>query len=50
MEEALRERVVGLDHVVEAINDTVRISRARLQAPKSCCFVLVLRGRRVLAR
>jgi len=33
MEEALRERVVGQDHVVEAISDAVRISRAGLQAP-----------------
>jgi ATP-dependent Clp protease ATP-binding subunit ClpB len=40
--DALREHVVGLDHVVEAISDTVRISRAGLQAPKSCRFVLVL--------
>ena len=33
MEDALRERVVGQDHVVEAISDAVRISRAGLQAP-----------------
>jgi ATP-dependent Clp protease ATP-binding subunit ClpB len=33
MEEALRERVVGQDHVVEAVSDAVRISRAGLQAP-----------------
>ncbi|KIM39539.1 hypothetical protein M413DRAFT_447019 [Hebeloma cylindrosporum] len=33
MEEALRQRVVGQDHVVEAISDAVRISRAGLQAP-----------------
>ncbi|KAJ3502391.1 hypothetical protein NMY22_g18603 [Coprinellus aureogranulatus] len=33
MEEALRGRVVGQDHVVEAISDAVRISRAGLQAP-----------------
>jgi len=33
MEDALRRRVVGQDHVVEAISDAVRISRAGLQAP-----------------
>jgi ATP-dependent Clp protease ATP-binding subunit ClpB len=33
MEEAVRERVVGQDHVVSAISDSVRISRAGLQAP-----------------
>lgn len=33
MEDALRKRVVGQDHVVEAISDAVRISRAGLQAP-----------------
>ncbi|KAF9558351.1 P-loop containing nucleoside triphosphate hydrolase protein, partial [Agrocybe pediades] len=33
MEDALRERVVGQDHVVEAVSDAVRISRAGLQAP-----------------
>jgi len=33
MEEALRRRVVGQDHVVEAVSDAVRISRAGLQAP-----------------
>ncbi|KAJ2917082.1 hypothetical protein MD484_g3350, partial [Candolleomyces efflorescens] len=33
MEDALRSRVVGQDHVVEAISDAVRISRAGLQAP-----------------
>ena len=33
MENALRARVVGQDHVVEAISDAVRISRAGLQAP-----------------
>ncbi|KAI9572021.1 P-loop containing nucleoside triphosphate hydrolase protein [Boletus coccyginus] len=33
MEDALRERVVGQDHVVSAISDAVRISRAGLQAP-----------------
>ncbi|KAF9444262.1 P-loop containing nucleoside triphosphate hydrolase protein [Macrolepiota fuliginosa MF-IS2] len=33
MEEALRKRVVGQDHVVTAISDAVRISRAGLQAP-----------------
>ena len=33
MEEAIRERVVGQDHVVSAISDAVRISRAGLQAP-----------------
>jgi DNA polymerase III delta prime subunit len=33
MEDALRKRVVGQDHIVEAISDAVRISRAGLQAP-----------------
>jgi hypothetical protein len=33
MEVALRARVVGQDHVVGAISDAVRISRAGLQAP-----------------
>ena len=33
MEETLRRRVVGQDHVVEAVSDAVRISRAGLQAP-----------------
>ena len=33
MEEALRQRVVGQDHVLTAISDAVRISRAGLQAP-----------------
>ena len=33
MEEALRGRVVGQDHVVSAVSDAVRISRAGLQAP-----------------
>ncbi|KAK0460997.1 P-loop containing nucleoside triphosphate hydrolase protein [Desarmillaria tabescens] len=33
MEETLRQRVVGQDHVVHAVSDAVRISRAGLQAP-----------------
>ncbi|KAG6872381.1 hypothetical protein C0995_010133 [Termitomyces sp. Mi166 len=33
MEDSLRQRVVGQDHVVAAISDAVRISRAGLQAP-----------------
>ncbi|KAF8886289.1 P-loop containing nucleoside triphosphate hydrolase protein [Infundibulicybe gibba] len=33
MEDVLRQRVVGQDHVVTAISDAVRISRAGLQAP-----------------
>ncbi len=33
MEETLKKRVVGQDHVVEAVSDAVRISRAGLQAP-----------------
>lgn len=33
MEDTLRQRVVGQDHVVSAISDAVRISRAGLQAP-----------------
>ena len=33
MEDSLRQRVVGQDHVVSAVSDAVRISRAGLQAP-----------------
>ena len=33
MEETLRKRVVGQDHVLRTISDAVRISRAGLQAP-----------------
>lgn len=33
MEDVLQQRVVGQDHVVAAISDAVRISRAGLQAP-----------------
>lgn len=33
MEDALRQRVVGQDHIVTAVSDAVRISRAGLQAP-----------------
>jgi ATP-dependent Clp protease ATP-binding subunit ClpB len=33
MEDVLRQRVVGQDHVVSSISDAVRISRAGLQAP-----------------
>jgi ATP-dependent Clp protease ATP-binding subunit ClpB len=33
MEDDLKNRVVGQDHVVTAISDAVRISRAGLQAP-----------------
>ena len=33
MEDTLRGRVVGQDHVVTAVSDAVRISRAGLQAP-----------------
>jgi ATP-dependent Clp protease ATP-binding subunit ClpB len=33
MEDALQQRVVGQNHVVGAISDAVRISRAGLQAP-----------------
>ena len=33
MEDSLTKRVVGQDHVVEAVSDAVRISRAGLQAP-----------------
>ena len=33
MEDSLRKRVVGQDHVLSAISDAVRISRAGLQAP-----------------
>lgn len=33
MEDTLRRRVVGQDHVLAQISDAVRISRAGLQAP-----------------
>lgn len=33
MEDALRRRVVGQDHILSAVSDAVRISRAGLQAP-----------------
>lgn len=33
MEDTLRQRIVGQDHVVKTISDAVRISRAGLQAP-----------------
>ncbi|KAK0226196.1 P-loop containing nucleoside triphosphate hydrolase protein [Armillaria fumosa] len=33
MEDTLRQRVIGQDHVVHAVSDAVRISRAGLQAP-----------------
>ncbi|KAF8909848.1 P-loop containing nucleoside triphosphate hydrolase protein [Mucidula mucida] len=33
MDEVLRQRVVGQDHVIAAVSDAVRISRAGLQAP-----------------
>lgn len=33
MEDTLRQRVIGQDHVVAAVSDAVRISRAGLQAP-----------------
>ena len=33
MEDALKARVIGQDHVVRAVSDAVRISRAGLQAP-----------------
>ncbi|KAI0316151.1 P-loop containing nucleoside triphosphate hydrolase protein [Amylostereum chailletii] len=33
MEDTLKQRVVGQDHVVAAVSDAVRISRAGLQAP-----------------
>jgi ATP-dependent Clp protease ATP-binding subunit ClpB len=33
MEDSLRMRVVGQDHVLTAVSDAVRISRANLQTP-----------------
>jgi ATP-dependent Clp protease ATP-binding subunit ClpB len=33
MEDTIQQRVVGQQHVVSAISDAVRISRAGLQAP-----------------
>lgn len=33
MEDTLQQRVIGQDHVVQAISDAVRMSRAGLQAP-----------------
>ena len=33
MEDVLRDRIVGQDHVITAVSDAVRISRAGAQAP-----------------
>jgi len=33
MEDALKRRLVGQDHVIAAVSDAVRMSRAGLQAP-----------------
>ncbi|OCB86022.1 hypothetical protein A7U60_g6919 [Sanghuangporus baumii] len=33
MEDTLRQRIVGQDHIVEAVSDAVRLSRAGLQPP-----------------
>lgn len=33
MEDSLRTRVIGQDHVLAAVSDAVRISRANLQNP-----------------
>ena len=44
MEDALKARVVGQDHVVEVISDAVRISRAGLQAPNRPVASLLFLG------
>ncbi|KAF8240339.1 P-loop containing nucleoside triphosphate hydrolase protein [Tricholoma matsutake] len=44
MEDALRQRVVGQDHVLAAISDAVRISRAGLQAPNRPVASFLLMG------
>ncbi|KAH8112062.1 P-loop containing nucleoside triphosphate hydrolase protein [Phellopilus nigrolimitatus] len=44
MEDTLRQRVVGQDHVVKAISDAVRISRAGLQAPNRPVASFLLLG------
>lgn len=44
MEDALKERVVGQDHIVVAISDAVRISRAGLQAPNRPVASFLLLG------
>lgn len=44
MEEALRSRVVGQDHVVSAIADAVRTSRAGLQNPNRPVASFLLLG------
>ena len=33
MEDTLRQRIVGQDHIVKAVSDAVRLSRAGLQPP-----------------
>ena len=44
MEDALRRRVVGQDHIVEAVSDAVRISRAGLQAPNRPVASMIFLG------
>jgi len=44
MEDALRRRVVGQDHIVKAISDAVRISRAGLQAPNRPVASMIFLG------
>jgi DNA polymerase III gamma/tau subunit len=44
MEDSLRQRVVGQDHVVASISNAVRISRAGLQAPNRPVASFLLLG------
>jgi ATP-dependent Clp protease ATP-binding subunit ClpB len=44
MEDALKERVVGQDHIIAAVSDAVRISRAGLQAPNRPIASFLLLG------
>jgi len=44
MEDALKARVVGQEHVVRAVSDAVRISRAGLQAPTRPVASFLLMG------
>ncbi|OCH89260.1 P-loop containing nucleoside triphosphate hydrolase protein [Obba rivulosa] len=44
MEDALKRRIVGQDHVVRAVSDAVRISRAGLQAPNRPVASFLLLG------
>ena len=44
MEDTLRQRVVGQDHILTAVSDAVRISRAGLQSPNRPLASLMFLG------